>query len=102
MSDTDKDKEFYEMADAYIALANKQSNSKVHPGKVSATFLYAAARFNTFIVASGFESADDFASKKEEAMDYFMEEYKKMLDEHFADYQNNFSTYIGKQNKAPN
>lgn len=102
MSDTDKDKEFYEMADAYIALANKQSNGKVHPGKVSATFLYAAARFNTFIVASGSESADDFAAKKEEAIDYFMAEYKKMLDEHFGDYRNNFDTYIGAQNKNRN
>jgi len=102
MSDTDKDKEFYEMADSYIALANEQSNGEVHPGKVSATFLYAAARFNTFLVASAAESADEFASKKEEAINYFMAEYKKMLDEHFADYENNFDMYIGGRDNPAN
>ena len=86
MSNTDKDKEFYEMADAYIALANKQSKN-VNQGKVSATFLYAAARFNTFLVASGSNSANEFASKKENIFDYYMTEYKKMLEEHFADYR---------------
>lgn len=63
MSNTEKDKEFYEMADAYIALANKQSKN-TEQGKVSATFLYAAARFNIFLVATGATSADDFAAKK--------------------------------------
>jgi hypothetical protein len=96
MSNTDKDKEFYEMADAYIALANKQSKN-VNQGKVSATFLYAAARFNTFLVASGSNSANEFASKKENIFDYYMTEYKKMLEEHFADYQNNFEKYLGKK-----
>jgi hypothetical protein len=71
MSNTDKDKEFYEMADAYIALANKQSKN-VNQGKVSATFLYAAARFNTFLVASGSNSANEFASKKENIFDYYI------------------------------
>ena len=52
MDNTHKDKKFYEMADAFIALANEQSG-KADQGTVSATFLYAAARFNTFIVASG-------------------------------------------------
>ena len=64
MSNTDKDKEFYELADAYIALANKQGKNNIDQGKISATFLYAAARFNIFLVASGSASADDFASKK--------------------------------------
>ncbi len=96
MGNTDKDKEFYEMADAYIALANKQGKN-INPGKVSATILYAAARFNIFLTASGADSAIDFASKKENILDYFMAEYKKMLEEHFADYQNNFEKYLGKK-----
>ena len=95
MSDnTEKDKEFYEMADAFIAVANGHSG-KVEQGKVSATFLYAAARFNTFLVASASDSAKEFASRREEAIEYFMSEYKKMLEEHFTDYTNNFDTYIG-------
>lgn len=95
MSDnTEKDKEFYEMADAFIAVANGQSG-KAEQGKVSATFLYGAARFNTFLVASASDSATEFASRKEDAMEYFVAEYKKMLEEHFADYTDNFDKYIG-------
>ena len=42
MSDTDKDQEFYDMADAFIALANKHAKN-VNPGKVSACTLISAA-----------------------------------------------------------
>ena len=101
MSNTDKDKEFYEMADAFINLANTQGKN-VHPGKVSAAFLYAAARFNTFIAASGSGSANEYASNKENSFDYFMAEYKKMLEEHFTDYYENFDEYVESKNKILN
>jgi len=94
MSDTEKDKEFYAMADAFIDKANQQSG-KAEQGKVSATFLYAAARFNTFLVASASSSEDELSSRKDEAINYFVAEYKKMLEEHFADYTDNFDKYIG-------
>jgi len=84
MSNTDKDKEFYELADAFIALANQQCKGAI-PGKVSAVFLYAAARFNTYIVASGSESADAFSANKDSSHEYFISEYKKMLEEHHLD-----------------
>ena len=101
MSDTDKDQEFYDMADAFIALANKHAKN-VNPGKVSAVFLYAAARFNTFIVASGAPSASEFGASKDNAHDYFIAEYKKMLEEHFTDYHDNFDKYVTKSNNTIN
>lgn len=94
MSDTDKDQEFYKMADAFIATANSYG-AEVESGKVSATFLYAAARFNAFLVASSAGSAEQFGLRKKEAIKYFMAEYGKMLEEHFSDYTANFDTYIG-------
>jgi hypothetical protein len=93
MSDTEKDQEFYTMADAFIAKANDYGG-KTDPGKISATFLYAAARFNAFLVASAAESPEEFLSRKDEAVKYFMSEYEKMLEEHFADYHKRFNTYI--------
>jgi hypothetical protein len=93
MNETEKDKEFIDMADAFIALANKYGK-QTDKGKVSAAFLYAAARFNTFLVASGATSAVEFASYEKNAMEYFQDEYKKMLVEHFADYQQNFDVFI--------
>ena len=91
---TNEDKKFYEMADAFIAIANEQSKNE-NPGKVSASFLYAASRFNTFIVAAVSCQANEFASKKEESIDYFMAKYKEMLVEHFENYKENFDQYIG-------
>ena len=100
-SDTKKDKEFYEMADAFIALANNQSKT-INPGKVSATFLYAAARFNTYIIASGSKTKKDFTDSKQSAHEYFLAEYTKMLEEHFADYSQNFETYLQSRKETIN
>jgi len=101
MSNTDKDSEFYTMADAFIGLANQQCKD-ADPGKVSATFLYAAARFNTYIVASNSASTESFAQNKEKSFEYFMAEYRKMLEEHFSDYKENFEKYINGDNKTIN
>lgn len=100
-TNTDKDKEFYEMADAYIALANSQSKT-INPGKVSATFLYAAARFNTYIVASGSKTKQEFSDSKQNTHEYFIAEYTKMLEEHFADYNQNFEKYLRSDNQTIN
>ena len=95
MSNNDEDKKFREMADAFIALANKQSKNE-NPGMVSASFLYAAARFNIFIVAASSGSANEFSSKKEDSLDVLMAEYKKMLEDHFENYKENFKERMGK------
>lgn len=93
MSNTEKDDEFYSLANQYIDLANEQCE-QIDKGKVSAMFLYAAARFNTYIVASSAPDADQFDSLKESAFEFLMDEYKKMLNEHFADYKANFEKYL--------
>ena len=95
MSNSDEDKKFREMADAFIAVANKQSKNE-NPGMVSASFLYAAARFNIFIVATSSGSANEFVSKKEDSLDALMAEYKKMLEDHFENYKENFEERMEK------
>jgi len=89
----EKSPEFYEAADAFIALANEMAKS-TNPGNVSASFLYAAARFNTFIAASGATSAEEFASQQRQSKAYFLDEYEKMLNEHYADYLQNYDSYL--------
>ena len=93
MSDTEKDQEFYDMANGFIAMANKYAEG-IDKGKVSAAFLYAAARFNTFIVASSAANVEEFLSFEPKAFEYMMGEYKKMLAEHFNDYGHHFKDYI--------
>jgi hypothetical protein len=89
----DVDKEFFERADAYITLANEQA-ANVSRGKVSASMMFATARFNAWISASGTESGDELASVKEEALEYFVNEYRQMLDENLDEYIEHFDDYM--------
>jgi hypothetical protein len=89
MSDVQRDKPFYDMADAYIALANTQL-SEAKPSRVSAAALFAAARFNAFVIAAAAENKAQLIAEKEAAIAYFMDQYEKMLreniDEHLTRY----------------
>lgn len=95
MSNIDNDKKFREMADAFIAEANKLSKNE-NLGMVSASFLYAAARFNIFLVAASSGSANEFESKKENSLNALMAEFKKMLEDHFENYKENFEKNLGR------
>jgi hypothetical protein len=95
MSDTTPDKEFWNLADAFVALAN-QSCSAASRGKVSAAMLYAAARFNTFVVASTVKNKEEFTTQKKEAEAYFTAQFEKMLRENIGDYEANFAKYVEK------
>ena len=90
---SDKDEKFYERVNAFIALANQQCEA-ADKGKVSAAFLYAAARFNTFVVASSASNVEEFMSSEQRALEYMQGEYKKMLREHFGEYRENFNRYV--------
>jgi len=92
MSDAGIPPEFWERADQVIALANAQVKGTTI-GKVSSSLLYAAARFNSFNVASSADGVDEMKKDKEEAIRYFTEQYKKMLTENLDDYIENFERY---------
>ena len=88
------DDEFYERADEHINLSNDQISEKIGKGKVSASHMYSVARFNAWVSACGFKTADEMSSGKDETVDYFVSEYKKMLVENIEDYVNNFEKYM--------
>ena len=87
------DKEFFERADAYITAANEQATD-VSRGKVSASMMFATARFNAWVSASGTESGEELASVKDEALEYFVNEYRKMLEENLDEYIEHFDKYM--------
>jgi len=87
------DDKFYERADAHIQLSNDQISGYVAKGKVSASMMYATARFNSWVSACGWNSAEEMAAAKEETIEYFLTEYRKMLSENMDDYINNFQSY---------
>ena len=85
---------FYKRADAFIHLANEQVQGEVTPGDVSASAMFAVARYNAYISAIDADSADAFRDEREGIIEYFTEEYRKMLIEHLDDYAENFEKYM--------
>lgn len=86
MTEQVPDQEFWDIADSFISLANDHLD-KADADKVSSALLYAAARFNAFIVAS----AEDvvISEEKDAAVNYFSGQYRKMLAENLDDYEEN-------------
>lgn len=90
---TDVDDKFYQRADEHIHLSNDQLHD-ISPGKVSASMMYATARFHSWVSACGFESGKQMAAAKTETLEYFVEQYRLMLEENFDDYVEHFARYM--------
>ena len=68
--------DFFEVADEFINLANQLSEDWATPF-LSAVFMYAAARYNAHI----FMQSDGDPANMQHALDYYCEQYRKMLQE---------------------
>lgn len=91
MDNRDPNKEIYiKRADAHILLANEQMNEEVTAGEVSSSFMYGLTRFNAWVAARSYKSAEDLEAEKEKAIDYFVTEYKKMLEQHINEHIKKF------------
>ncbi|MDE0282872.1 MAG: DUF3144 domain-containing protein [Gammaproteobacteria bacterium] len=85
--------EFWKLSDQFINLAN-DLYEKTGDGRVGYALMYAAARFNAFIVASTAGDRGALADEKEEATEYFSGQYRKMFGENLTDYEENFDRYL--------
>jgi hypothetical protein len=88
------DDQFFNRADEHISLSNDQISDNVGTGKVSASMMYSAARFNAWLSASGWNNAEELRAAKEETVEYFLTEYRKMLEDNLEEYINNFDDYM--------
>ena len=87
------DETFYDRADAHIHLSNDQLQN-VGSGKVSASMMYGTARFNAWVSECGFEKSAEMAEAREETIEYFTTQYRKMLEDGLDDYIANFDKYM--------
>ena len=85
------EKEFLKRADEHIDIANSHICEEVSMGEVSSSFMYGAARFNAWIAACEFESAEDMTAAKEEVVEYFVDKYKTVLEEHIKNHIEEFN-----------
>ena len=74
------------MADTFISLANSHSDT-VNRENVGMALLYAASRYNAFVVASNAKDVQSYVADQEKAMEFFSGQYKDMLQENLDDYQ---------------
>ena len=96
------DDKFYERADAHIHLSNGQINKSIGRGKVSASFMYSVARFNSWVSACDFQSSEQMRDAKDELLEYFTNDYRQMLEENLEDYISNFDSYMQVTDKKNN
>jgi hypothetical protein len=94
ISESEWDDKFFERADAHIHLSNDQTG-EAGIGKVSASMMYATARFNSWVSACGFNSGPEMAGARAETIDYFVEQFRLMLEDNLDDYIRNYSKYMG-------
>ncbi|CAI8820284.1 DUF3144 domain-containing protein [Pseudomonas chlororaphis] len=92
----ESDQDFYNRADAIIELANTHISDSSR-GKASASLMYANSRFAAWVSACGCRNAEELAAAKQQAVDYFVEEFRLMLEENLTDYIENFSVYMTPQ-----
>jgi len=94
----DVDEKFYERADAHINLSNDQLK-EIGLVKVNDSMMYALVRFNAWVSASGFDSGKEMSTARDEIIDYFSIQYRKMLEENLDNYIANFDKFMGISNK---
>ena len=86
------DREFLDIEDSFIDLANKHCDSGDYE-KISIAFLHAVARFNAFDVFASAADVTEFKSEKNAELEYFEALYKKLLVDELNAFETNFDKY---------
>jgi len=84
--------EFRARADGLIDLMNRQANT-VPTGQVSASAMYATARFNAFQVTAGSADVEALTAQRDQAVEYFTSQYRKMFEDHIDECLKHFDRY---------
>ncbi|MDA3922562.1 MAG: DUF3144 domain-containing protein [Salinisphaera sp.] len=100
MSEQGLSPEFRARADTVIDVLNRQAN-EVPTGQVSASAMYATARFNAFQVAAGSGDAEELAAQRAHAVEYFTSQYRKMFEDHIDECLKHFNRYTRRDGSTP-
>lgn len=89
MSTQDQDKLLRELADSFINIANDHAEIQ-EKNIVNTAFLYAASRFSAYVAASSARNLEDFQGKRQQGIDFFTSEFKRMLESNMTNYEKVF------------
>jgi hypothetical protein len=87
------DPQFFARSDAHIDLSNDQL-AAASRGQVNASMMYGMARFNAWMAAVAHGSAETLTQRRDETIEYFLGQYRLMLEDHVDDYIRNFDRHM--------
>ena len=92
LSDEELDEIYRRTIDSFIDQANEfaETNSKENVGLA---LLYAAARYNAYVVSQHADTLEDFERDLTGAGEFFRQQYAQMLDENLDDYKQVYTRY---------
>ncbi|MCZ6470422.1 MAG: DUF3144 domain-containing protein [Gammaproteobacteria bacterium] len=83
---------YREMIDSFIDRANELAEGN-SPENVGMALLFAASRFNAFVVSQHAENIEDYEKDLIKAQDFFSSQYREMLNENLEDYKSVYAKY---------
>lgn len=92
LSDEELDEIYRRMVDMFIDRANEFAESESQEN-VGMALLYAASRFNAFVVSQHANTLEDYERDMSKARDFFRAQYQQMLDENLEDYKQVYTKY---------
>jgi hypothetical protein len=92
LSDDEVDVIYRQMIDSFIDRANQLAEEN-SPENVGMALLFAASRFNAFVVSQHAENLQDYEKDVEKALQFFISQYKEMLTENLDDYKKVYQKY---------
>ena len=103
LTDEELDAQLREIADQFIDLANQQAE-RFHKENINQGLMYAAARFNAFVVTSHADDIAAYDQERDRAIEYFVEQYRQMFTTNLDDYRNTFEDlkYADLMSSRPN
>ena len=92
ISDEELDEIYRRTVDLFIDQANElaESNSRENVGLA---LLYAASRFNAYVVSQHAATLEDYEKDMPRARQFFQGQYAQMLDENLEDYKQVYTKY---------
>lgn len=90
MTEEERNHLYRQMADSFIGIANHHAEQQNNKYMVGSAFLYGAARFSAFVTAVQAKELGKYDAEREEVVEYFISEFRRMLDENLDDYRRVF------------
>ena len=92
MNEDDLDSQYRAMIDKFIDQANQhaETNSSENVGMA---LLFAASRFNAYVVSQHADSLSTYEKDLDKARDFFLNQYQEMLEENLQDYKSVYQKY---------